>query len=218
MFRRMAWKSGSSISRAMSFNGLANAFRIVAVNGGRHVAPTFAGDTIYAWSEVLQPIELPGLDVEIERTYRNPRIAGFYERMRRGLGDFITIDDLEFTDVVGNFRRIPGARLSECVSRSGLRVSGCWEVVITRGYWTPGTACPPLIYMNGALISAQVGEAEERRRGIVGNNPFSFLQGYPRHLIEGIEVYRNPAGAPGQFRRQGDACGIVLVWTATRGR
>lgn len=42
-----------SIVRALSFNGLANAFHIAAINGGRHVAPCFAGDTIYAWSEIL---------------------------------------------------------------------------------------------------------------------------------------------------------------------
>jgi 2-methylfumaryl-CoA hydratase len=49
-----------SLARALSFNGLANAFRIAALNGGRHVAPTFAGDTLYAWSEVLDKAELPG--------------------------------------------------------------------------------------------------------------------------------------------------------------
>lgn len=42
-----------SLARSLSFNGLANAFHIAAINGGRHVAPSFAGDTIYAWSEVL---------------------------------------------------------------------------------------------------------------------------------------------------------------------
>jgi 2-methylfumaryl-CoA hydratase len=49
-----------SLARSLSFNGLANAFKVVAINGGRHVAPTFAGDTIYAWSEVLDSMELPG--------------------------------------------------------------------------------------------------------------------------------------------------------------
>ncbi len=49
-----------SLARALSFNGLANAFSIAAINGGRHVAPSFAGDTIYAWSEVLDKAELPG--------------------------------------------------------------------------------------------------------------------------------------------------------------
>ena len=32
-----------SLARALSFNGLANAFHITAINGGRHVAPLFAG-------------------------------------------------------------------------------------------------------------------------------------------------------------------------------
>lgn len=42
-----------SMARALSFNGLANAQLIAAVNAGAHTAPAFAGDTVYAWSEVL---------------------------------------------------------------------------------------------------------------------------------------------------------------------
>jgi len=49
-----------SLARALSFNGLGNAFHIAAINGGRHVAPLFAGDTVYAWSEVLACAEIPG--------------------------------------------------------------------------------------------------------------------------------------------------------------
>jgi 2-methylfumaryl-CoA hydratase len=49
-----------SIARSLSFNGLANAFHILGLNGARHVAPSFAGDTIYAWSEVLDKAELQG--------------------------------------------------------------------------------------------------------------------------------------------------------------
>ena len=51
-----------SIARALSFNGLANAFHILGLNGARHVAPSFAGDTIYAWSQVLDRAELPNRD------------------------------------------------------------------------------------------------------------------------------------------------------------
>ncbi len=51
-----------SLARALSFNGLANAFHIAAINGGRHVAPLFAGDTVFAWSEVLDVQPLPGRD------------------------------------------------------------------------------------------------------------------------------------------------------------
>jgi 2-methylfumaryl-CoA hydratase len=42
-----------SMARALSFNGLANAQLVAAINAGAHVAPAFAGDTVYAWSEVL---------------------------------------------------------------------------------------------------------------------------------------------------------------------
>jgi 2-methylfumaryl-CoA hydratase len=51
-----------SIARSLSFNGLGNAFRIAAINGGRHVAPIFAGDTVYAWSEILEKLTLPRRD------------------------------------------------------------------------------------------------------------------------------------------------------------
>jgi 2-methylfumaryl-CoA hydratase len=49
-----------SLARALSFNGLANAVHIAAINSGRHVAPLFAGLTVFAWTEVLGLSELPG--------------------------------------------------------------------------------------------------------------------------------------------------------------
>lgn len=49
-----------SLARALSFNGLANAFHVAAINGGRHVAPLFAGNTVFAWSEVLDAQPLAG--------------------------------------------------------------------------------------------------------------------------------------------------------------
>jgi 2-methylfumaryl-CoA hydratase len=49
-----------SLARALSFNGLGNAFHLAAINGGRHVAPLFAGLTVFAWSEVLATAEVPG--------------------------------------------------------------------------------------------------------------------------------------------------------------
>ncbi|WP_170510757.1 MaoC family dehydratase [Ruegeria arenilitoris] len=52
-----------SMARALSFNGLANAQMIVGLNGGAHANPCFAGDTIKAWSEVLDKAEteVPGV-------------------------------------------------------------------------------------------------------------------------------------------------------------
>jgi 2-methylfumaryl-CoA hydratase len=42
-----------SMARSLSFNGLANAPIIAGLNAGAHANPCFAGDTITAWSEVL---------------------------------------------------------------------------------------------------------------------------------------------------------------------
>lgn len=52
-----------SMARALSFNGLANAQMIVALNGGAHANPCFSGDTVRAWSEVLDRAEtdMPGV-------------------------------------------------------------------------------------------------------------------------------------------------------------
>jgi 2-methylfumaryl-CoA hydratase len=49
-----------SLARSLSFNGLANALNVAAINGGRHTNPTFAGDTVYAWSEILGKMAVPG--------------------------------------------------------------------------------------------------------------------------------------------------------------
>ncbi|MEM9846005.1 MAG: MaoC family dehydratase, partial [Pseudomonadota bacterium] len=46
-----------SMARALSFNGLANAQCLAAINGGSHANPCFAGDTVRAWSEVLDTAE-----------------------------------------------------------------------------------------------------------------------------------------------------------------
>jgi 2-methylfumaryl-CoA hydratase len=46
-----------SMARALSFNGLANAQMVVGLNGGAHANPCFSGDTVKAWSEVLDKAE-----------------------------------------------------------------------------------------------------------------------------------------------------------------
>jgi 2-methylfumaryl-CoA hydratase len=47
-----------SIVSALSVNGLENVVGVLALNGGSHQNPTFAGDTIYAWTEILEKAEL----------------------------------------------------------------------------------------------------------------------------------------------------------------
>lgn len=47
-----------SLARALSFNGLGNILHIAAINGGTHANPVFAGDTVYAWSEILDKADI----------------------------------------------------------------------------------------------------------------------------------------------------------------
>ena len=52
-----------SLAHALSYDGLENALRILAFNAGTHSNPTFAGDTLYAWTDVLERIDLGRPDV-----------------------------------------------------------------------------------------------------------------------------------------------------------
>jgi len=71
-----------SIARALSYNGLANACIVASINAGRHVSPVYAGDTIYAWSEVVTKVELDrrrdiGALRLVTRAFKNRDCASF---------------------------------------------------------------------------------------------------------------------------------------------
>ena len=48
-----------SVAMALAQNGLNTQLRLAAWNGGAHVAPTFAGDTLRAFTQVIERAELP---------------------------------------------------------------------------------------------------------------------------------------------------------------
>jgi 2-methylfumaryl-CoA hydratase len=86
-----------SLARALSFNGLANAFHVAAINGGRHVAPLFASDTVFAWSEILEAAALPGrADVGALRirtiAAKNRLCADFPLRAEQGYDPQVVLD------------------------------------------------------------------------------------------------------------------------------
>jgi 2-methylfumaryl-CoA hydratase len=49
-----------SLARAIAFNGFENVLRILAWNGGTHANPTYSGDTLYAFTDVVGKSEVPG--------------------------------------------------------------------------------------------------------------------------------------------------------------
>jgi 2-methylfumaryl-CoA hydratase len=90
-----------SLARCLSFNGMANAFRVLAINAGSHANPSFAGDTIYAYSEVLEKVELPGrhdvgaLRVRLVATKNHP--AADFPYKKDGKYDDAVVLDLDYT-------------------------------------------------------------------------------------------------------------------------
>jgi 2-methylfumaryl-CoA hydratase len=77
-----------SIGRALSFNGLANAPFIAGLNAGAHVNPCFAGDTLRAWSEVLDRADTaqPGVGAMRLRLVVTKGAAG---ALRDGAGKYL---------------------------------------------------------------------------------------------------------------------------------
>jgi 2-methylfumaryl-CoA hydratase len=94
-----------SLARSFAFNGLANAFRIAAINGGRHVAPIFAGDTVYSWSQVLSKDELPGrsdlgaLRLRLVAT-KDQDCAAFPYKDEEGKYDPAVVLDFDYTALI----------------------------------------------------------------------------------------------------------------------
>jgi len=94
-----------SLARALSYNGLANAQFVAALNGGSHAAPTFAGDTIYAWSEVLETVEAEGRgDVGLLRlrtvAAKNRPCGDFPDQTADGKRDPDVVLDLDYWAVM----------------------------------------------------------------------------------------------------------------------
>ncbi|MDX2236379.1 MAG: MaoC family dehydratase [Hyphomonadaceae bacterium] len=87
-----------SIARALAFNGLANAAYILAINAGQHVNPLFAGDTIYAWSEVLDAADLGAagaLRLRLVAT-KDQTSAAFPYKNEEGVFDRAVILDFDY--------------------------------------------------------------------------------------------------------------------------
>lgn len=87
-----------SLARAIAFNGLANAQLMLAINAGRHVNPLFAGDTLYAWSEVLAKDDLGEVGALRLRlvAVKNRSAAGFPLKTEGGEYDPAVVLDFDY--------------------------------------------------------------------------------------------------------------------------
>ena len=139
-----------------------------------------------------QPALLDPLDVSAKRRYA--AIEGFHQRRIRGIGAYVTRDDIvarnanQPSDVL---RMISGIQMVRTRSGFGVRFSSATSA---------RRDCPPTVWIDG-----------QRAPGIE-------IDDLPISDIEGIELYRGASTTPPQFwYAAGPPCGTVVVWTRTPG-
>ncbi|UCC72145.1 MAG: carboxypeptidase regulatory-like domain-containing protein [Gemmatimonadota bacterium] len=135
----------------------------------------------------MRPIELEPLTVVIQRRPLRPKMRGFYERLDRGWGDFITREEIEsrrpfwISQLIGE---IPGVHARP-------RAFSGYDIEMARG------RCPPTIYLNGIRL--------------LGYTSIDDVV-HPMD-VAGIEVYKSAIEVPGRFAGFDDRCGVIVVWT-----
>jgi hypothetical protein len=174
-------------------------FRVDAPGYNTHNEPRFAvlaGRILELEIRLWGLTELEPVSVVAESVPFAPGpLEGFYERMERGNGSFITrrqIDEMgvnRFTDIL---RTTPSV---DIIPRGGTQYT-----IRIKGTGRMGRDCPPLLYV------------DDMRWGTVDLDG----EGPDRELlpvdVEAIEIYR-PSAVPIEFQGFDTSCGVVVVWT-----
>jgi len=139
---------------------------------------------------------LPEITVEEQHDSLSRKVlAEFWARRARGLGKFVTRDEIEqkgasrFVDVV---RSVSSVTIQNSRGRPDIRFRGAG----------PGSMfhdCPPQYWLDG--IPLMNGSADE----------------FSPDNVEAIELYAGPATTPPQFNARGQTCGTVVVWSRLPG-
>lgn len=147
----------------------------------------------------MRPIEMEPLEVIVQRRELSARTWRFYERAERGMGHYITWEDiarrrpLRITHMMAEF---PGVRL--------IRLSGLRSKVVLSRYTKSGPggrlgACWPALYVDGMRVRLNEHETID---------DFVFPDD-----VEGVEVYKGLASVPGDYAGYDARCGVVGIWT-----
>lgn len=159
----------------------------------------------------VEPVELPGLSVTVEGR-RSGKLAGFYHRMERGAGHYITREEIEA--VPGHrmskvIRRVPNVNVQPCDKVSaGTGAAepppGCWQVRMRRkapSIRFSDRTCPPIYYLDGSRIQLPAMEGG--------------IDAIDSDEVAAIEVYSGPSEIPAHYGGSDAQCGVVLLWTRT---
>jgi hypothetical protein len=128
---------------------------------------------------------LPDIEVEGRMSKTLVRFEDFERRMARGIGHFITRDEIRnrgYMNMGDALRTVRGVRVScgpiECIIRMARSEARCFPA-----YWVDGVQVR------------------------------SFAVTTPISDVQGIEVYRGSAEAPGEFTGSTAGCGVIVIWT-----
>ena len=146
--------------------------------------------------QALAPVNIVGRGTSFDRT-------GFAARMKAGVGEFITQEQIERRRAfdaahllwfVRGVKHVGGGIVFPRPVGLGIAQTGG---ALLSGKGIP-TVCAPAYWVDGFFV----GTAADDVNNVVK----------PRD-IRGIEVYVDPATAPALYRRPDIPCGIVLIWT-----
>jgi hypothetical protein len=150
------------------------------------------------------PLELePLVAVGTPRVFQL-EMQGFYNRMERGFGYFLSPDDLErihpenFRQI---FERVPGLRISQVMGQ-GIKLTVLRPTVLD------GPECTPRVYLDGAVVGTSALADDSTGVGVHPDQLVSIRD------LDAIEFYRGAATVPLVWSTMGNAeCGTLLMWT-----
>jgi len=146
---------------------------------------------------VTAPIPLGEIEITAEKVDQTLEQRGFYERQEKGLGEFITREELDQhgkNTMIEALRGIHGVRFQQM---NGVLVAVSTRAVTAEGGAFSARPCPFSIYVDGTKL----GNGAEVLDEVVALNN-----------VAGIEVYKGASGLPPAFN-QFSACGAIVVWT-----
>jgi hypothetical protein len=142
--------------------------------------------TLVALVALLRPIEVAASEMRLREN-----IEDFYRRLARGVGQYVTRDDIE--------KRWGGKPSDMLRNTSGIRFV---KVPAGRGVRFPFTSinrrdCPPMIWIDGQKA------------------PGLEIDEVPLGDVEGIELYNGPSTTPMQFSQvtSANTCGTIVIWS-----
>jgi hypothetical protein len=174
-------------------------------------------------------------EIVVEETAGGARLKGFFERMERGFGDFVSRKDIDRLDPIAStdlLRTVPGldvrCRGTECQVGVARQIRPLGQSVIGTPPGDVTTLGDGLVEIgrnqNNVASDARdiVGSISGRAayfcpmRYFVDGVPYDAASGINHispDMIEGIEVYKGPANTPARYAAHGGPCGVIVVWT-----